>query len=146
MAPNAALAQADSGKPRILERRGFFEALACGRHAAGEIATLNLGESWDIITDMAIKLVPGGHPHHTIASAANAAREAGITADQSIRITIHRPGMKTLGGPLHPANLIDMAHSPPISPPPPRRRGSRLLLGSCERGEDRRSGDPCFDR
>jgi 2-methylcitrate dehydratase PrpD len=103
------------GEPRILEaRRGFFEAFGgVDGSVAGEIATRDLGGSWDIITDMAIKLVPGGHPHHTIAeAAANAVREAGITADQIDTITIHRPGMKTLSGPLHPANLIDMAHSP----------------------------------
>jgi 2-methylcitrate dehydratase PrpD len=62
---------------------------------------------------MAIKLMPGGHPHHAIAEAAgNAAREAGVTADQIKSITIHRPGMKSLSGPLYPADLIDMAHSP----------------------------------
>ena len=62
---------------------------------------------------MAIKLVPGGHPYHAIAAAAgNAAREATITAGQIASITIHRPGMTGLSGPLHPGNLIDMAHSP----------------------------------
>lgn len=62
---------------------------------------------------MAIKLVPGGHPYHAIAEAAgNATREADITPEQIASITLHRPGMKTLSGPLHPANLIDMAHSP----------------------------------
>ena len=103
------------GEPRILEtRRGFFEAFGGVDGAtAGEIAMRDLGGSWDIITDMAIKLVPGGHPYHAIAEAAgNAAREAGITADQIDSITIHRPGMTTLSGPLHPADLIDMAHSP----------------------------------
>jgi 2-methylcitrate dehydratase PrpD len=114
---NAALAARRGfvGEPRILEaRRGFFEAFGgVDGTVAGEIATRDLGASWDIITDMAIKLLPGGHPHHTIAeAAANAASEAGMPPDQIDTITIHRPGMKTLGGPLHPANLIDMAHSP----------------------------------
>lgn len=114
---NAALAARRGfvGEARILEtKRGFFEAFGGVDGAtAGAIATCDLGESWDIITDMAIKLVPGGHPYHAIAEAAgNAAREAGITAEQIDSITIHRPGMTTLSGPLHPANLIDMAHSP----------------------------------
>jgi 2-methylcitrate dehydratase PrpD len=62
---------------------------------------------------MAIKLVPGGHPYHAIAEAAgNATRESGISSEQIASITIHRPGMKMLSGPLHPADLIDMAHSP----------------------------------
>jgi 2-methylcitrate dehydratase PrpD len=65
------------------------------------------------MTDMAIKLVPGGHPYHAIAEAAgNATREAGITAEQIASVTIHQPGMKTLSGPRHPADLIDMAHNP----------------------------------
>ncbi|HET7881807.1 MAG TPA: hypothetical protein VFL55_13050, partial [Acetobacteraceae bacterium] len=69
--------------------------------------------SWDICTDMAIKLVPGGHPYHAIAeAAANAAREGDVTAANVVSITIERPGMRTLTGPLHPATLIDMAHSP----------------------------------
>jgi 2-methylcitrate dehydratase PrpD len=114
---NAALAARRGyvGEARILEtRRGFFEAFGgVDGLAAGEIATRDLGGSWDIMTDMAIKLVPGGHPYHAIAEAAgNAAREAGLAAEQIAGITIHRPGMKTLSGPLHPANLIDMAHSP----------------------------------
>lgn len=114
---NAALAARRGfvGEARILEtRRGFFEAFGGVDGAtAGAIVLRDLGGSWDIITDMAIKLVPGGHPYHAIAEAAgNAAREAAVTADQIASITIHRPGMTTLTGPLHPGNLIDMAHSP----------------------------------
>jgi hypothetical protein len=30
---------------------------------------VSTGQSWDIITDMAIKLVPGGHSHHALAEA-----------------------------------------------------------------------------
>jgi 2-methylcitrate dehydratase PrpD len=114
---NAALAARRGfvGEARILEtRRGFFEAFGGVDGAtAGAIATRDLGDSWDIMTDMAIKLVPGGHPYHAIGEAAgNATRQAGISPDQIESITIHRPGMTSLSGPLHPANLIDMAHSP----------------------------------
>jgi 2-methylcitrate dehydratase PrpD len=76
---NAALA-AQRGyqcEESILEtQHGFFEAFGGVDGAAGAaIATGGLGESWDICTDMAIKLVPGGHPYHAIAeAAANAAR------------------------------------------------------------------------
>ncbi|HEU0157630.1 MAG TPA: MmgE/PrpD family protein, partial [Stellaceae bacterium] len=47
---------------RVLEaRRGFFEAYGgVDGDAAGGEATSGLGESWDIMTDMAVKLVPGG--------------------------------------------------------------------------------------
>lgn len=114
---NAALAAQRGfvGEARILEApRGFFEAFGGVDGAtAGASVLRDLGDSWDISTDMAIKLVPGGHPYHAIAEAAgNAARAGGIVAAQIETITIRRPGMKTLPEPLHPANLIDMAHSP----------------------------------
>jgi 2-methylcitrate dehydratase PrpD len=72
-----------------------------------------LGQSWDIITDMAIKLVPGGHPYHAFGeAAANAAKDGKIAAEDVESITISRPGMTALTGPLHPQDLIGMAHSP----------------------------------
>jgi 2-methylcitrate dehydratase PrpD len=62
---------------------------------------------------MAVKLVPGGHPHHALAeAAANAARDGGFAADQIETITVSRPGVAALGEPLHPTDLIGMAHSP----------------------------------
>jgi 2-methylcitrate dehydratase PrpD len=100
---------------RILEMPlGFFAAYGgVDGAAAGALATRELGASWDIVTDMAVKLVPGGHPYHALAeAAANAAREGGIAAADIESITVSRPGMTTLSGPLHPADLIDMAHSP----------------------------------
>jgi 2-methylcitrate dehydratase PrpD len=100
---------------RILEmREGYFETFG-GEDgaAAAQVATRDLGASWDIVTDMAVKLVPGGHPSHALAeAAANAAREGDIAAADIESITVSRPGMTALSGPLHPADLIDMAHSP----------------------------------
>jgi 2-methylcitrate dehydratase PrpD len=100
---------------RILEMKlGFFETLGGvpGMEAAAR-ATSDLGASWDIVTDMAVKLVPGGHPSHALAEAAgNAAREGNIAAAEVDSITVSRPGMTALTGPLHPADLVDMAHSP----------------------------------
>ncbi len=93
---------------------GFFAAFGGVDGATGgAIATGDLGQSWDIITDMAIKLVPGGHPYHALGEAAgSAAREGKIAAAEVESITISRPGMTALTGPLHPADLIGMAHSP----------------------------------
>jgi 2-methylcitrate dehydratase PrpD len=114
---NAALA-AERGylaEPGILEtKHGFFEAFGgVDGAAAGAIATERLGEAWDILTDMAIKLVPGGHPYHALGeAAANAARDGGIAADEVASIMVSRPGMTALTGPLHPSDLIGMAHSP----------------------------------
>src|SRR4051794_19974865 len=100
---------------RILEMKlGFFETFGGvdGAEAAAR-ATTDLGASWDIVTDMAVKLVPGGHPYHALAeAAANAAREGDIKAEEVESITVSRPDMTALTGPLHPTDLIDMAHSP----------------------------------
>lgn len=104
-----------AGEPRVLEaKRGFFEAFGGVDGVTAAAATLRgLGESWDIVTDMAIKLVPGGHPWHAIGEAAgNAARAGGLQPSDIATITIHRPGMTALHPPLHPKDLIDMAHSP----------------------------------
>ena len=96
---------------RILEtQRGFFAVYG---DADGSSVTRGLGDTWDIITDMAIKLVPGGHPSHSLAeAAANAARAGQIAPDDVETITLSRPGVTALTGPIHLTDLIDMAHSP----------------------------------
>ena len=95
----------------ILEtRQGFFEVYG---GTDGASVTRDLGHEWDIITDMAIKLVPGGHPSHALAeAAANAARAGHIAPDDVETITVSRPGVTALSGPVHPTDLIGMAHSP----------------------------------
>ncbi len=100
---------------RILEMKlGFFETLGGVPGAEAAVrATRDLGISWDIVTDMAVKLVPGGHPYHALAeAAANAARDGRVDAAEVDSITVSRPGMTALTGPLHPADLVGMAHSP----------------------------------
>jgi 2-methylcitrate dehydratase PrpD len=114
---NAALAaqRGYQAEEAILEcPKGFFEAFgSVDGAAAAATATADLGENWDIITDMAIKLMPGGHPYHAIAeAAANAARDGDITTERIATIIVSRPGLTVLTGPRHPGNLIDMAHSP----------------------------------
>ena len=99
----------------ILEvHHGFFEVYGGVEGAsAGASVTRDFGESWDIVTDMAIKLVPGGHPHHALAEAAgNAARDGRIAPDEVESITLSRPDVTALAGPHHPTDLIGMAHSP----------------------------------
>ncbi|MCB1740801.1 MAG: MmgE/PrpD family protein [Gammaproteobacteria bacterium] len=95
----------------ILEaERGFCAVF--GDSDAGTIVH-DLGHEWDIVTDMAIKLVPGGHPYHALGEAAANAARAGNVDPQAVQaIIISRPGMHTLSEPLHPVDLIDMAHSP----------------------------------
>jgi len=128
------------GEPTILEaRRGFFEAFGGADGRAGAAAALEgLGESWDIVTDMAVKLVPGGHPYHAIAeAAANAARDGHVAAADIDAIVISRPGLTALSGPLHPANLIDMAHSPAyFAAAAAADHAFGWELGTCQRRKD----------
>jgi 2-methylcitrate dehydratase PrpD len=118
MGMNAALA-AHKGyvaEESILEvKKGFFDVYG---GVDIESVTRDWGESWDIVTDMAIKLVPGGHPHHTLAeAAANAALEGNISPGEVETITIARPLNTKLriglpSKPSHPKNLVDVAHTP----------------------------------
>src|SRR5437762_1321331 len=81
---------------RILEMKlGFFEVFGgVDGNEAAAAATSDLGASWDIVTDMAAKLVPGGHTYHALAeAAANAARAGDIDPDSVDSITVSRPGM-----------------------------------------------------
>ncbi len=96
---------------------GIFEAergfCAVFGDADGSDIVQDFGQEWDIVTDMAIKLVPGGHPYHAFGeAAANAAREGDVSVEEVTSIVLSRPGLDTLSGPLHPADLVDMAHSP----------------------------------
>lgn len=100
---------------RILEMKlGFFEAVGgVDGNAGAMLATRDRGGSWDIVTDMAVKLVPGGHPYHALAeAAANAARKAQAAVEAIESITVSRPGLTAFSGPSHPKDLVDMAHSP----------------------------------
>ena len=89
--------------------RGFLDSL--GGIEREEI-TKDLGKSWDIVTDMAIKLVPGGHPFHAVAeAAANAAIEGNVDPAQVASIVISGDQFKDWHGPAHPRDLIGAAHS-----------------------------------
>src|SRR6516225_4953206 len=137
---NAALAaqRGYQAEESILEmHRGFFEVYGGVEGAQAPPNAVNgWGETWDIVTDMAIKLVPGGHPHHALAeAAANAARDGNITPDEVESITMSRPGVTSLAGPLHPTDPIGMAHSPALFLG--RRRGrSWLIVGPCNGRKD----------
>ena len=89
--------------------RGFFQAF--GGQAIEEV-TAGLGDSWDIVTDMAIKLMPGGHPFHAIAEAAvNAAIAGNVDPREVEKITISAAQMRDWGSKSHPGDLIGAAHS-----------------------------------
>jgi 2-methylcitrate dehydratase PrpD len=110
---NAALAASKGfvAEEHVLEMpRGFFSAYG-GDHL--EDVTKDLGASWDITTNMAIKLVPGGHPHHAAAeAAANAAIAGDVDPRDVASIVLSSAKYRTLPGPKHPTDLIGVAHSP----------------------------------
>jgi 2-methylcitrate dehydratase PrpD len=100
-----------TGEPAVLEHpRGFLAAM--GAQAIEDI-TRDLGASWDIVTDMAIKLMPGAHPFHATAeAAADAARIGGVDprAIEEIFVSSSVQWTKFKGAP-HPRNLVEAAHS-----------------------------------
>jgi 2-methylcitrate dehydratase PrpD len=98
-------------EPAVLELpRGFLSAM--GGQAIEDI-TVDLGGSWDIVTDMAIKLMPGAHPFHAVAEAAATAATLGhVKAEDIERVTISAAVQWTkFRGERHPRNLVDAAHS-----------------------------------
>ena len=111
---NAAQAAAKGflAEDTIFETRlGFLEVYG-NKPDVAEV-TAELGGRWSILTDLGIKLVPGGHPHHAIAeAAANAARAGNVSPDEVETITISRPGFQGFTGPQFPTDLIGVAHSP----------------------------------
>lgn len=100
-----------TGELSVLEHpRGFLAAM--GGQAIDDI-TRDLGASWDIVTDMAIKLMPGAHPFHATAEAASDAARLGNVNPSEIRevfISSSVQWTKFKGAP-HPRNLVDAAHS-----------------------------------
>jgi 2-methylcitrate dehydratase PrpD len=106
----AAASKGFIAEEEILEMpRGFFAAYG-GVHL--DDVTRDLGGSWDITTNMAIKLVPGGHPHHAAAeAAANAARAGNVDPAEVESIVLSAPKYRNLQ-PSHPTDLIGVAHSP----------------------------------
>lgn len=120
---HAGLAQVNGIDAAMAAQKGFIaeETIFEAHHGFCEVfgdtdgasIVQDFGRDWDIVTDMAFKLVPGGHPHHSFAeAAANAAREGNFKPEEIAAIILSRPGVTALSGPLHPENLIDMAHSP----------------------------------
>jgi len=102
-----------TAEDRIFEMPGgFCETYgAPGANSSADIVA-DLGHEWDIVTDMAIKLMPGSHFNHATAeAAANAARKGALEDAEVAAIKLSRPGLTALAGPRHPENLIDMAHS-----------------------------------
>ena len=117
---NAAEAAAKGfvAEERIFETRsGFFDVY--GDKPDVQAITRDLGKRWSILTDMGIKLVPGGHPYHAVAeAAANAARAGNVSPDEVKAITVSRPGYQGFASPKNPTDLSALPTVPRISPRP----------------------------
>jgi len=115
-AVNAALAAGrgyTANEDMLEDRRGFL-AIFGGNNVDPSILTRDLGREWDIVTHLAIKLVPGAHAFHpAVEAAVNAAREANVSADQVARILVAGPQHRTVVGGAPPRDLIEAIHSLP---------------------------------
>lgn len=100
--------------PGVLEHpAGYFHVYGEGPPAdIIERVTGGLGERWEILTEMGIKLVPGGHPFHSLAEAAAAAARDGNVDPAAVEtITMCQPGVTRLPGARHPTDMLSMAQS-----------------------------------
>jgi 2-methylcitrate dehydratase PrpD len=94
-------------------RGGFVDVFGGGRDAV-RLLTTDLGQRWDIIEFLAIKLWPGAHPFSgTLEAAVNVARQANVTADGVAQILIAGPDRTTIGGSRRPRDLVEAIHSLP---------------------------------
>jgi 2-methylcitrate dehydratase PrpD len=95
--------------------RGFLQTFAGPSGEGREDAILGgLGESWDIATDMTIKIWPGATPLSAVVEAAmNAAREGNVDPDAIARIVVSGPRVRGQIGHKHPTDLVGAIHSLP---------------------------------
>jgi 2-methylcitrate dehydratase PrpD len=113
---NAALAagRGYTANDDLIEARRGFLTLFGGSDADAAGLTRDLGAAWDIVTHMAIKLVPGAHAFHpAVEAAVNAARQANIAPEQVARILVSGPQHGRVRGGVPPRDLIEAIHSLP---------------------------------
>jgi len=98
----------------MLGARGGFVAVFGGGSDAVRLLSGDLGQRWDIVEFLAIKLWPGAHPFSgTLEAAVNAARQANVPADAVTKILIAGPDRTTVGGSRRPRDLVEAIHSLP---------------------------------
>jgi 2-methylcitrate dehydratase PrpD len=94
-------------------RGGFVEVFGGGGDAV-RLLSADLGQRWDIVDFLAIKLWPGAHPFSgTLEAAVNAARQANVGADAVAKILIAGPDRTNVGGSRRPRDLVEAIHSLP---------------------------------
>jgi 2-methylcitrate dehydratase PrpD len=113
-AVNAVLAaqRGFTGVEEILEaKRGFLETFGA-KDGAVEGLTRDFGSSWDIVTDLAIKVWPGSHPlSAAVEAAVGAAREGNVDPAAVETIRVAGPRFRALVGHRHPTDLPGAIHS-----------------------------------
>ena len=93
--------------------RGFFAVFSGDRVDTG-LLTRDFGKEWDIVTHMAIKLVPGAHAFHpSVEAAVNAARQSGVPPDQVARILVSGAQSRTIAAGQRPKDMVEAIHSLP---------------------------------
>jgi 2-methylcitrate dehydratase PrpD len=113
---NAALAagRGFTANPDMLEARRGFIATFAGSDVDPSSLVHDLGSEWDIVTHLAIKLVPGAHAFHpAVEAAVEAARRADVGPEQIARILVSGPRHRSLPVEQPPADLIEAIHSLP---------------------------------
>jgi 2-methylcitrate dehydratase PrpD len=115
-AVNAALAagRGFTANPDMLEARRGFLAMFAGAGVEPESLARDLGAEWDIVTHLAIKLVPGAHAFHpAVEAAVDAARRANVPPERVARILVSGPRHRSLPVERPPADLVEAIHSLP---------------------------------
>ena len=96
----------------MLEASRGFLAVFSGGKVNPEILTRDFGKEWDIVTHMAVKLVPGAHAFHPAVEAAiNAARQSGVAPAEVAKILVSGPQIRNIGRGEPPKDLIEAIHS-----------------------------------
>jgi 2-methylcitrate dehydratase PrpD len=91
--------------------RGFLAVFSGGKIDAEKL-TRDFGREWDVVTHMAIKLVPGAHAFHpAVEAAVNAARQSSVSAAEVAKIFVSGPQIRNLGRGQPPKDLIEAIHS-----------------------------------
>jgi 2-methylcitrate dehydratase PrpD len=113
-AVNAALAAArgfTANEDMLESPRGFLQVFGDAKVDVGGI-TRDLGKEWDIVTHLAIKLVPGAHAFHpTVEAAVNAAREANVPPEQIAKILLSGGQSRTIVRGARPKDFVEAIHS-----------------------------------
>jgi 2-methylcitrate dehydratase PrpD len=93
--------------------RGFLVVFGDEKADASAL-TRDFGKEWDVVTYLAIKLVPGAHAFHpSVEAAVNAARQSGVAPDQVARILVAGAQSRTIASGQRPKDMIEAIHSLP---------------------------------